>query len=264
MNTEYSEYTISIYDLILNNFDFDLKTYEIFDEEYRPILNEAILNFYKFREIGFTNPAVFRDRLNYRMVMLMRNKYNALYKAKMIEFNPLYNVEIHETFTHTIDSDGQNTNKSTIDFTTNNNNSTTTASENKSNSNETSSQSAENLNLSSQYPSDEMSNDDFSSNVFLDGGIKATTKQSGSDINIQNGNSNSTGKSIIIGVDKTINSNDLTTKNLTTEKYSKDTVGSSAGLPFSRAMLQLKDYLDEFQLDQQIIKELSDLFISCW
>jgi hypothetical protein len=49
-----------------------------------------------------------------------------------------------------------------------------------------------------------------------------------------------------------------------TETYTKFTEGSSAGLPFSRAMQQLKDYLDDFQLDQQVIDALKDLFYSVW
>ena len=98
INGQLDNYTISVYTLIENGFDFGLKDYPIFDENYRPILNKAILDSYMMHEIGWINPAVFKHFLNTRMDLIMRNKYNELYKAKSIEFNPLYNVEMHEKF----------------------------------------------------------------------------------------------------------------------------------------------------------------------
>lgn len=263
-HTGWTNYTKSMYDLMLMNFDFGLKDYEIFDEAYRPILNDAILQAYKFKEIGYTNPLVFKDRLNYKMSLIMRNKYNALYKAKMIEFNPLYNVEMHETFTHTVDTTGQSTNNGTIDFTTNNTNNTTSNNKTDVVTSETSNQSAVNTNVTSQYPSEEMIENDFDSNIYVDGGAKIKTTQNASDDSEQSNESNGTVNNTLNGIDKTINANNGSSKNITTETYQKDTVGSSAGLPFSRAMTQLKDYLDEFQLDQQVIDELSDLFMNVW
>ena len=49
-----------------------------------------------------------------------------------------------------------------------------------------------------------------------------------------------------------------------TESYIKTTKGSSAGLPFSKAMLQFKEYVDKFNLDLQVCKELSDLFMNIY
>jgi hypothetical protein len=256
--------TKAVYDLILMNFDFGLKDYPIWDESYRPILNTAILDFYKFKQIGYTNPLVFKDRLNMRMSLIMRNKYNALYEAKAIKFNPLYNIEIHETFSHSIDNSGQVTNNGTTDFTTNNTNNTTSSNEINTTINDEGNQSTESTNVTSQYPSEEMLENDFESNIYVDGGAKLKNTQHSTDENNQNTNSSGTVNNAIIGNDKTINVNNGTSKNITTETYSKDTVGSSAGLPFSRAMTQLKDYLDEYQLDQQVIDELKDLFMNVW
>ena len=39
-----SKYTTTIYYLKNNGFDFELNNYPIFDEEYRPILNNLILD----------------------------------------------------------------------------------------------------------------------------------------------------------------------------------------------------------------------------
>ena len=45
-----SKYTVSIYELEKNNFDFGLNDYPIFDERARPLLNERILNLYNKRK----------------------------------------------------------------------------------------------------------------------------------------------------------------------------------------------------------------------
>ena len=91
-----SRHTITIHELLENGIEIGLKDYTIFNEEYRAVLNNAIIETYRFREIGFSNPALFINRLNYKMDLIMRNKYNALYEAKATKFNPLYNIEIQE------------------------------------------------------------------------------------------------------------------------------------------------------------------------
>ena len=48
MNEVSSVFTVSVAELIENNFDFGLEDYEIFDEGYRTILNKKILDYYMF------------------------------------------------------------------------------------------------------------------------------------------------------------------------------------------------------------------------
>ena len=50
-----AKYTITIKSLLDNNFDFGLQNYPIFNESYRNILNNNILNHYYENEIGFEN-----------------------------------------------------------------------------------------------------------------------------------------------------------------------------------------------------------------
>lgn len=219
-----SKYTIDVYTLMKNGFDFGLDDYEIFNEEYRPILNNAILEFYKFREIGFLNPYQWRDRLRARLDLIMRNKYNALYEAKAIDFNPLYNIELHEDYERTIENE--------------------TSARGQLTDNTNSNSSSDVLNLSSRFPSEEMTENDLSSNLFVD---NATKQKSNVADNTQN----------------TQSSNDISNGS-TTEKFTHTTQGSSAGLPFSKAMLQLKDFYSKYDLDRQVINDLSDLFINIW
>ena len=58
-----SVYTISINELINSNFDFGLQDYPIFDENYRQTLNNNILNYFLFEEIGLETPQAFKIAL---------------------------------------------------------------------------------------------------------------------------------------------------------------------------------------------------------
>ena len=247
-----SRYTITIHELIENNVDLGLKDYEIFDENYRQILNNSIIEYYRFREIGFINPAVFINRLNYRIDLIMRNKYNALYKAKMTEFNPLYNVEIHETFSHEISNTADNTSNSKSNSTNN----TSSLSNSKDNTNIITDNTG--LNLNSTFPSEEMTVGDLTDNIFVDSASKQTgnNNQTSSEKNESRLDSNSE--------DNIINNSTSSSSGNTIESYTKTTEGSSAGLPFSKALIQLKEFYEKYRLDEEVCRELSDLFISLY
>ena len=256
MNGEVSKYTVSVYELIENGFDFGLQNYEIFNEDYRPVLNKAILEYYKFREIGYVNPAIWRDRLNQRMDLIMRNKYNALYKAKMTDFNPLFNVDLTETFTHEISNTGEENNNNQTNFNTTSKTNSSQSSDSKS----TTDNKNNNLNLSSQFPSEEMTEGDLTDNVFVDSaqkGNNTTNEKTTSEDNTETTEKNE-------GSETTINKGINTTSNKSIETYTRRNVGSSAGLPFSKALIQLKEFYDKYQLDKQVIDELKDLFIQIW
>lgn len=219
-----SDFTVTLYNLIQNGFDLELDEYDIFNEDYRDILNQAIINHYMFREIAYQNPAQWRFRLKERMSRIMRDKYNKLYMAKAIEFNPLYNIEITETFEHEIENKGASneTGKETNNSTDN----------------------TDNSGYGVIYPSEELTAGDINNPKFANNG------------NVQKNKATSKNEN-----ESTIESE---TKNNMVEKYKRFTEGSSAGLPFSKAMIQLKQYLDKYDLDKQVICELSDLFMTVY
>lgn len=108
-----ARYTITIRTLIKNNFDFGLKNYPIFDENYRNTLNNNILNHYYMNEIGQEEPSLFKFYLNQTMNEIMP-KYNALYEAqKKLLDNILGNVNLTETLTRNIDNTSNSTSNST-------------------------------------------------------------------------------------------------------------------------------------------------------
>lgn len=92
-----SKYTITIKDLIKNNFDFELTDYPIFDESYRDTLNQNILNHYYMSEIGFETAPLFRFYLKQKLNEIMPF-YNVLYdKQKDLLENITGNVDLTET-----------------------------------------------------------------------------------------------------------------------------------------------------------------------
>ena len=85
-----AKYTITIKSLIENNFDFRMNNYPIFDENYRGILNQNILNHYYENEIGFETASLFRFYLNQTLNEIMPY-YNTLYQIQkdLIDKNKL-------------------------------------------------------------------------------------------------------------------------------------------------------------------------------
>ena len=102
-----AHYTITIKTLIDNNFDFKMTDYPIFDENYRNVLNQKILNHYYENEIGFETAPLFRFYLNNKLNEIMPY-YNILYEKQLQLLNNIdKNVNLVEDFK------GTNTNEST-------------------------------------------------------------------------------------------------------------------------------------------------------
>lgn len=82
---------------------FDFK-YPIFDETYRSVIETKILRHFYLREICAETIGVWKHFLEMRMNEIMPY-YNKLYKSELIEFNPLYDVDL----TREYNKDGKNT-----------------------------------------------------------------------------------------------------------------------------------------------------------
>lgn len=67
-----------------------------FDESYRPVLCKKILKRYYTREIGCETVGLWKLWMNERLESIM-SYYNQLYKSELIEFNPMYDVDLTTT-----------------------------------------------------------------------------------------------------------------------------------------------------------------------
>lgn len=96
------EYTVSIRYLVERGYPLALDQYPIFSEEYRPYLNQKIIDHFFFREIGQETPDRFNFFLRRKMNEIMPY-YNKLYESTLIEFNPLATEFFQEGREHSTD-----------------------------------------------------------------------------------------------------------------------------------------------------------------
>lgn len=115
-----AKYTTTIKSLMDNNFDFGLKDYPIFDEDYREHLNDMILKHYYMSEIGFETANLFKQYLNNKMNEIMPY-YNTLYSLQQEMLsntgNIDQNVNLTESYTHEVNTEGTSESNSSSDNT---------------------------------------------------------------------------------------------------------------------------------------------------
>lgn len=87
-------------DTILNNSWDKIFTTNctFFDETYKPILCKKILKHYYTREIGAETVGLWKMWINRKLEEIMPY-YNQLYASTVLEFNPLYDLDINTTHT---------------------------------------------------------------------------------------------------------------------------------------------------------------------
>ena len=222
-----SKYTITIKNLLDNGFDFGLKNYPIFDENYRNTLNQNILNHYYESEIGLETPALFKFYLNQKLNEIMPY-YNVLYeKQKALLNNIEHNVNLTETLHGT-------NNKNDINNVTSNTESTSSSSN---------SGSANSKNLFLDTPQGNtykgtIEDTDYATNVTFD------TNQTSNSIDDESTSSNT--------INNELNSN-------STNSYIKTIVGNN-GQRYNIDLL--KDIQNNLiNIDLLIINDLGDLFM---
>ena len=243
--------TCNIDTLLQYGVDLGLKSYSVYSEEAREEINNALIEYYRFRDIGFDNHNMFINRLNVAMDRIMRARYNRMLKVLQQEFNPLFNIDITETYRGTNDGkfDNKTTSENTSEYKSNGGSENTGTETNTSKSKGT----------NSNFPSESMLESDTENYGYID------NLQRGSGENRSANTSNSTSNES--GDSKTTLTNNNNGNTISNVKYEKKTQGSSAGLPFSKAMEQYKDFNDRVaNIIEQIIHDpaISSLFLNVW
>ena len=88
-----------------------IEHYPIFDERHRDTLNSHIVSMYYNREIGHSTISEFRMRLQATLAMQMPT-FNEMYKANLIEFDPLTTMRIENEREDDSSQDATSTNQS--------------------------------------------------------------------------------------------------------------------------------------------------------
>ncbi len=119
-----AEYTIQLRTLLETDFEPAMDDYPIFDENYRSVLNQKILDHFYLYEIGLETPDLFNHQLRVKLNEIMPY-YNEMYRIQTLIANPFHNFEYNETSSRNTDQDntqstsGENTETSSQDSETN-------------------------------------------------------------------------------------------------------------------------------------------------
>lgn len=105
-------YTTTISTILKNNTDIKLHTYPIFDEKYRQVLNNNIINYYYNYEIGFETVGLFNFELENTMNLIMPI-YNKMYIAVNKDFDIFSNYDLTDKYNREYEGnmEGETSNK---------------------------------------------------------------------------------------------------------------------------------------------------------
>ena len=224
-------------------FDFD---FPIFDEAYRPVLERKILMHYYTREISYETVALWKLHLEARLNEIMPY-YNRLYEVELINYNPIWDVDLTEDKIQTIGTETSNNENRTGAEQSTDTTQVYGHSEGGSTSNDQS--------LYSDTPQGYIT--DLADGKYLTN----ATIDSGGTTNHNDNNSTTTSNG---GVQNTRNT--LTTGSLdTTDQYLKHIRGKRGSLTYSKMLdeeVALRDKIGN--IDYRIIRDLKDLFFTLW
>lgn len=261
-------------------FDFN---FPIFDESYRSVLETKILRHYYTREIGLETVGLWKLKLSTKLNEIMPY-YNKLYKSELIEFNPLYDVDL--TRERKIEGkgtkdteNGENRSGSNNTETTQNNDSTVTetgdnkgATNGTANGTQNQNTNGNGTNMYSDTPQGAITDlqaGRYLTNATIDSATNTFAGTSSDTTTQTTENTNNSSVDSSGSVDGTTES-DFNSKmdgfsNTTlsnTEDYLERVIGSNGGESFSK---RINDYRTSFiNIDMMVINDLEDLFFGLW
>ena len=239
-------YTTELRRLIESGFDIGLHDYPIFDESYRDILNQKIINHYYMCEIGAETAGLFKHYLNTKMAEIMPY-YNKLYLSERIEFDPM------RDFDETTDESRTKTGKTETAGEAHETTATTGATQGTATNTDSTTASSSSLSVSSDTPQGFLNTTDIENNHYATAAEKSEESSTGS----------STGSSST-GSQYSDNKSGDAASSSTTDTLVDDVITKHyLGYGKSKAPSELlKLYRETFlNIDMMIINELQDLFM---
>ncbi len=252
-----SSYTTQLRYLIESGFDIGLKDYPIFDEDYREILNNKIINHYYFREIGLETAQLFKIFLNNRMNEIMKY-YNQLYLSELIEIEPLTRLDWQESYewnkfqdtTRTTQDKGNLKDVNTQEDTTNKLNNI-----NSQNTTTTDSKNVRSDTPTSKLDWEELENEFYATEVNISKDNTNMVDETSEDEKINYNRNEKLDRETINNIDDEFSLTDE-------ESYLKRYTGNNAIRTDSQMLMEFRETF--LNIDLMIINELEDLFIQLW
>lgn len=218
-----------------------------FDEEYRSVLCQKILKHYYLREIGSETVGIWKLWMNTRLEEIMPF-YNQLYKSALIEFNPLYDVDLKRTHNRKVDSSKQDDGTSKVVSDGVSSESGTGSGSESGSSNSTK------KDLYSDTPQGAITG--LENENYLTNARKVTDSGSTSGNRSSEFSNSGTNKTTVNGE----TSNTGTANSL--EDYVENVSGKQGTESYSSMLLKFRETF--LNIDMQVIEEFSDLFMGLW
>lgn len=246
-------------------------TPKIFDESYRKIICKKILKHFYLREIGAETFGIWKFWMNTKMEELLPY-YNQLWKSELLEFNPLYDIDVTKTYTKTGDTDTTNNNTVNKSGSSSSDESGSTDSTDKVTNTTTGTTDTTTTNTSnkkdrySDTPQGTLSN--IESNTYLTNARIIDENNSGTSNTTIENNSTTDDTYAETRGNKTENSfeneekgNNTGTIN-STEEYTDHVIGKTANGSYSEMLLKFRETF--LNIDMMFINEFEELFMSLW
>lgn len=241
--------------------------FPMFDESYRKTLCKNILRHFYLREVCTETAGLWIFWLNERMNRIMPY-YNQLYKSELLEFNPLFDVDLTTTSTNT-HSGSENENntderKSKNTDTGSKTTSNATSEEVKGSNSLTSSGVSGSTDKYSDTPQGALTglmNDKYLTNARMISGTTSST---------DTGKNDSTKTGSLTGTESDTRTSDTTASDKftgaktinNTDDYVQHVSGKNGGVSYSKMLLEFRETL--LNIDSMVFDELEDLFFGLW
>lgn len=249
-------------------FDFD---FPIFDESYRSVIETKILKHFYTREIGLETVGLWKLKLNVKMNEIMPY-YNQMYKSALLEFNPLYDVDVtrkHEGANtgdkNSVETNGETSGVSEL-YSDNENTEKSSKGTNNGSVSNTSENNTNHLDKYSDTPQGSVS--DLTNGTYLTNAREITDNES-SKTDSKSSNDSQLNENEVRKNNR--ESKRTVNRNLTgekkeslknTEQYLETVRGKQGTESYSKL---LQEYRETFiNIDMLVIEELTDLFMNIW
>lgn len=228
---------------------------EIFDENYRAVICKKILKHYYLREICSETVGIWKLWLNTRLEEILPY-YNQLYKSTLLEFNPLYDVNVTRSHNRKID-ENKTENGTTIETSTDKNTGSG-SNKNSGSSSVSGNGSGSSKDLYSDTPQGALTG--VENETYLTNARKITNTDSSTSESSNSGTSEYSNTNERANTKNGSNSNTGTVNN--TEEYLETVSGKQGSESYSN---MIKEYRDTFlNIDRMVIAEFDDLFFGLW
>lgn len=230
-------------------------SWPIFDESYRNVLETKILKHYYTREIGLETYGLWKLKLDTKLNEIMPY-YNQLYKSALLEFNPLYDVDI--TRNHTGKKTGTEALKGNVDINgqvlvDNHGNVNTT--DDTTVANTTTSENIDKFSATPQGAIDNLRNEKYLTNARM---VNDTNTSNGTTTGKTDTSTDST-------TDTTTNTTTTTNNSTTinnTEDYLETVKGKQGTQSYASLIMEFRETF--LNIDMMVIEDLGELFMNIW